>query len=150
MWTDDDRPSHSPEACAQLIDRFLVEPDELLRVIAPEGAHSPEAKRELVELFGRALWDVFSQNHTVVDSEGTTYDLGSLRGSAAFIADAVDRAYPHIDDAHGYLDFYMGTTPGEERADLRAVYRWIFAGLKDAGCRWTWWTSADDCRTMMS
>jgi len=136
MWSDHDRLSHSPEACARLLDRFLLPPDELRRILTPEATHSPDANRAILGLLGRALWDVFSQNHTVLDAEGRAYDLGSFRASAVLIADAIDCAYSHPAGAHDYLDFYMGTTMGEEAIDLRAVYRWIFSGLKEAGCYW--------------
>lgn len=84
----------------------------------------------------RALWDVFSQNHSVVDRDGAPYDLGSFRASAAFIAEAVHRRYPQLGRRYGYLDFYMGTALCGHRADLRPVYRWIFKRLKEEGCDW--------------
>lgn len=197
MWRDDDRPSHSQEACAQLLNRFLLAPQELLHAFTPEGwerspllrifhptpeqlraeaermrrnlaelwgrskpddtesrGHEPQEprepgepeepaaprtvkpEREVVELLGCALWDVFSDNHTVVDAEGKAYDLGSFRASGGFIAEAINRRYPGLGARYDYIDFYMGTALCADRADLRPVYRWIFTRLKEASCDW--------------
>ncbi|MBI4546280.1 MAG: hypothetical protein HY703_13885 [Gemmatimonadetes bacterium] len=194
MWPVEDRPSHSQEACAELLHRFLLDPGELLEALAPGGwerspllrifhptaeqlraeresmrrnlaalsgrpepaveeeAEAEEAvaeaepngatgdaiapEREIVDLLGRALWDVFSQNHAVIDAGGREFNLGSFRGSAGFIADSLNRRYAGLGVGYDYLDFYMGTTLGADRADLRPLYRWIFARLKEAGCRW--------------
>lgn len=203
MWHDD-RPRHSDAECQRLLDRFLLSPEALLAVLAPQGWHlSPlrlafhptpeqvaeetermranldrlqrllsrgtperaegaprhfreeaqgeamedasderapaprpdEPEREIVELVGTALWDVFSDNHTVVDPDGVAFDLGSFRGSAGFIAESIDRRYAEL-AGHGYLDFYMGSLWLAERADLRPVYRWIFQTLHAEGCDW--------------
>jgi hypothetical protein len=95
-----------------------------------------DPQQEVVELLGHALWDVFSNNHTVVDPEGTAYDLGSFRGSAGFIAESINRRYGDLNCQYDYLDFYMGSSWSAGRADLQPVYRWIFGRLKDAGCSW--------------
>lgn len=102
----------------------------------PPGSDRPDPWREVVELVGSALWDVFSANHSVVDREGRVCDLGSFRGAAGRIADAIDRRYPELDRTYGYLDFYMGTALVSGRADLRPVYRWIFDRLRGQG--WDW------------
>ncbi len=47
----------------------------------------------MLEFIGMALWDVFSQNHKVIDAAGTAYDLGSFRASAGFIAESINRRY---------------------------------------------------------
>ncbi|MGH7565181.1 MAG: hypothetical protein ACREK5_12280 [Gemmatimonadota bacterium] len=95
-----------------------------------------EPEREVVELVGMALWDIFSDNHSVVDGEGTVYDLGSFRGSGALIAEAIEECYPTLGARYGYLDFFMGTTLVRQRAGLLPVYRWIFEHLKETGCDW--------------
>lgn len=95
-----------------------------------------EPEREVVELLGRTLWDIFSDNHTVVDSRGVAYDLGSFRGSGGFIAEALNERYPRSGGRYDYLDFYMGSALMGGRADLGPVYRWIFSRLRAAGCDW--------------
>lgn len=95
-----------------------------------------EPEREVVELVGGALWDIFSNNHTVIDRQGSAYDLGSFRASAAVIAETINRRYPLRQAAYDYLDFYMGTALRGGRADLRPVYRWIFGRLREANCDW--------------
>lgn len=94
-----------------------------------------DPEREAVDLVVRALWDVFSDNHTVFDEDGA-YDLGSFRGSAGFLAEEANARYRGLGGRRDYLDVYMGTIWMNRRADLRPVYRWIFAGLRAAGCDW--------------
>ena len=126
---------HGDRDCAELLERFLLEPQELRACLA--SAVSPQDDgRAIVERLGDVLWDVFSNNHTVTDSEGRPYDLGSFRGSAGFIAEVLNRRYPGL-GGWGYLDFYMGSL-GADRDELRHVYAWIFRGLAAAGCQWTY------------
>src|SRR5262249_22500500 len=40
-----------------------------------------EAAREIPELVGQCLWDIFSDNHEVVGPDGRLLDLGSFRAS---------------------------------------------------------------------
>lgn len=89
-----------------------------------------------LELLGRALWDVFSSNHAVVDPDGRPCDLGSFRSSAGFIAEAVNRRFPELDRKLGYLDVYMGASLVGNRERLLPVYRWIFERLRERGCDW--------------
>ena len=51
----------------------------------PQGAE--DELEEFAELVGMCLWDIFSDNHDVLDSDGRLVDLGSFRGSASTIAD---------------------------------------------------------------
>lgn len=123
------------EACDELIG-------ELLRMAHrdPDGCglegldDAPPSRR--VELLGRALWDVFSRNHTVVGPEGRPCDLGSFRASAGFIADAANRLHPPPGRKYGYLDFYMGAALVQDGDRLLPVYRWIFERLQERGCDW--------------
>ena len=92
--------------------------------------------REVVELLGRVIWDVFSNNHTVVDDHGNDCNLGSFRGTAGFIADEIVARYSHLSDRYDYLDFYLGSSLSAQRADLTPVYRWVFGVLLNAGCQW--------------
>ncbi|MCY3017568.1 MAG: hypothetical protein NTW87_00855 [Planctomycetota bacterium] len=93
-----------------------------------------EAGREVRELVGRCLWDVFSDNHEVLGPEGRAVDIGSFRGAGAFIADCLNRqtGEPRYD----YMDFYMGTLWLNQRADLTPVYRMIFRRLQQQQCDW--------------
>lgn len=96
---------------------------------------APDPEREVVELLGLALWDIFSDGHSVIDAEGRVHDLGSFRGSAGFIAEVIEERYPAF-GRRDYIDFYMGTVLVGHRADLRPVYRWIFDRLRVAGRDW--------------
>lgn len=91
---------------------------------------------QIVLLLGRLLWDVFSDNHAVVDSDGIAYDLGTFRRSGAVIARVINRRYADAPARYGYLDFYLGTRLMQDRQALRPVYRWLFEQLREAGCDW--------------
>jgi hypothetical protein len=105
-----------------------------------------DAIEEPAELLGLCLWDVFSDNHEVIARDGRVVDLGSFRGSAGVIAEFFDRSpnagYDTVEQSWGAWDgfdcmrFYMGTSFVSGRADLRPVYRLIFARLQSLGCRW--------------
>jgi hypothetical protein len=121
--------------------------DEQRKPAESEGGDQPDSdqefeprtsapEREVVDLLGLTLWDVFSNNHEVRDRDGVVYDIGSFRGSAGFLADALDERYTELECSYDYLDFYMGTVHVEGRADLRPVYRWIFGRLLRQGCTW--------------
>ena len=66
-----------------------------------------EVEREVLELVGECLWDVFSDSHEVVAPDGRVLDLGSFRASGGFLADVLNRQSGT--DRYDYIDFYMGT-----------------------------------------
>jgi hypothetical protein len=113
-------------------------PAPTLKAIAKEYEDPPiEAEREIRELVGRCLWDIFSDNHDVVARDARLVDIGSFRGSAGFIADQLNgqtgtRQYD-------YMDFYMGTVWISERTDLTPVYEMIFARLKARRFDWRYY-----------
>lgn len=115
--------------------------------------------RELRELVGRCVWDVFSDNHEVVAAGGRLLDLGSFRAAGGFLADLLNRHMPPStrppiaeDDVQGfldslmnrdpsrydYLDFYLGTVWVADRADLGPVYGLIFRRLRGRGHDWVY------------
>lgn len=123
------------EPCTELIEA-LLENSESIPVpdrVAVGDASEIQAR---LELLGRTLWDVFSNNHTVLDSEGNACDLGSFRGSARFIAEAINRCRPELGRRYDYIDFYMGAALMTDGKRLRPVYRWIFERLADRGFDW--------------
>ena len=93
-----------------------------------------EPDREVRELVGRCLWDVFSDNHDVIAPDGRLVDIGSFRGAGDFIAELLDRerGERHYD----YMDFYLGTIGVSRRADLTPVYAMIFRRLARHGFEW--------------
>jgi hypothetical protein len=125
-----DKPRHSNADCARLVDGLLPDPEALPAIAATDGGRSG-----VIEMLGAALWDIFSDNHQVVDADGVAYDLGSFRGSAGFIAESINRRYDEIPYAYDYMDFYMGGL-GRDRDSLLPLYRWIFAQLRHRRCRW--------------
>ena len=91
-------------------------------------------EREVRELVGQCLWDVFSDSHEVVAADGRLLDLGSFRCSGGFLADVLNREIEARQ--YDYLDFYMGTIWVSQRADLTPVYAMIFRRLKSREHDW--------------
>jgi len=87
------------------------------------------------DVMGMALWDVFSDNHDVVDPDGVAYHLGSFRGSAGTIAEVLNERYD-LGRRYTYIDFYMGASLVENDAPFRPVYEWIFRRLYERDCDW--------------
>ena len=110
-------------------------PEPSLDDIRREWRPAPiEVDREVRELVGRCLWDVFSDNHEVVAPDGRLVDIGSFRGAGDFIADLLNRETGSRQ--YDYMDFYMGTIWVNDRADLTPVYAMIFRRLARHGCDW--------------
>lgn len=95
-----------------------------------------DTEREVRELVGKCLWDIFSDNHDVVGSDGRVVDIGSFRGAGGFIAESINRRTGRHE--YDYLDFYLGTIWIAQRADLTPVYRMIFRRLKARGHDWAY------------
>ena len=67
-------------------------PEPTLEEIVAEHVDSPvEPDRELQELVGRCLWDVFCDNHDVLADDGRMLDLGSMRAGGGFLAEVVNK-----------------------------------------------------------
>lgn len=102
--------------------------------------HQPisiDTGEELTELVGLCLWDVFSDNHEVIATDGRSIDIGSFRGAGAFLDEHLTREEEgwHRDD---YMRFYLGTIWISRRADLAPVYAMIFRRLKATGADWVY------------
>ena len=125
------------------IQRFLPperrgeSPEPTMEEIRKSHTEKPvEPEKECWELMAMCLWDVFSENHEVVDAEGRWVDTGSFRGSAGFFADFLNREIG--ESAYDYMDFYMGTIWVAGRADLTLVYALIFRRLRSQGLDWVY------------
>ena len=94
-----------------------------------------DPEREVLDLMGDCLWDVFSDNNDVTGPDSKVYHLGSFRGSGGFLADFLNAHYAP-DYRYDYIDFYMGTLGGSDRANLTPVYEWIFRRLYALDCDW--------------
>ena len=116
-------------------DRRPPTPEPTLQEVRKTYRDPPvEPKRELGELVGRCLWDIFSDNHEVLNSEGRCVHLGSFRGSGGFIADFLNDEIGT--QRYDYMDFYLGTLWVSQRADLAPVYEKIFRRLRAYGLDW--------------
>lgn len=103
--------------------------------VAADFKETPiDPERELRELVGQCLWDIFSDSHEVVAADGRALDLGSFRGSGGFLADVLNRQTGTRQ--YDYIDFYMGTIWIAQRADLTPVYAMIFRRLKSRQLDW--------------
>jgi hypothetical protein len=112
-------------------------PEPTLGEVARDHRIQPfESVREISELVGLCLWDVFSDAHEVFSADGRLLDLGSFRRSGEFLAELLNRQSDanHYD----YLDFYLGTIHVASRADLGPVYRLIFRRLRGRELEWVY------------
>jgi hypothetical protein len=93
-----------------------------------------ETAREVRELVGQCLWDIFSDGHEVTATDGRVLDLDSFRASGGFLAEILNRqtSAEHYD----YLEVYMGTIWVAQRADLTPVYQMIFRRFQGRRLDW--------------
>jgi hypothetical protein len=62
----------------------------LEEVTAQHEETQAEPERECQELVGLCLWDIFSDNHEVIATDGRKVDLGSMRSSGGFLAEVLN------------------------------------------------------------
>jgi len=93
---------------------------------------------ESLKILGLCLWDIFSDNHTVVDIKGKEFEFGSFRSCAGLIARVINGSSQDEDDLFNmdYMEFYMGTIWVQKRGDLQPFYEYIFRILKKENCDW--------------
>jgi len=105
------------------------EPEPTLEEVRATYRDCPvESESEVRELVAMCLWDVFSNEHDVVDRNGRLVHIGSWRGAALFLAEQLNRNTGK--SQYDYMDFYMGSVWVRQRADLTPVYEMIFRRLK--------------------
>ena len=110
-------------------------PEPTLEEVREQWRDEPvDRPREVRELVGRCLWDVFSDNQDVIAHDGRQVDLGSFRGAGDFIAELLNDEVGSRQ--YDYMDFYMGTIWIDDRADLTPVYTMIFRRLARHGYDW--------------
>ena len=116
--------------------KLAPSPAPTLEEIRAEWEERPsETAKEVTNLVGLCLWDVFSDNHDVLAADGRIADIGSFRGAAAFIAEYLHGPNDDLWNMD-YCEFYLGTSWIGGRADLTPVYRMIFRRLKELGADW--------------
>jgi hypothetical protein len=116
-------------------DPHPLPPEPTFDEVARDFRERPvETVREVRELVGQCLWDLFSDGHEVTATDGRVLDLGSFRASGGFLAEILNRqtGAEHYD----YLDFYMGTIWVAQRADLTPVYQMIFRRFQGRRLDW--------------
>ncbi len=99
-------------------------PEPTLAGVTAEHQETPvEPARECQELVGWCLWDVFSDNHEVIDADGRRLHLGSHRSAGGFLAKVVNAQggprptpRPELDEMREQLL----PPPPPDRPDLQA------------------------------
>jgi hypothetical protein len=119
---DETRPPPSEPTVEEFAQNYVADPGE------------PE--REMAELVGLCLWDLFSDNHDVVGPDGRVLHLGSFRYAGGFLAEYLNGRMGTT--RYDYIDFYLGTVWVSQRADLTPVYRMIFRRLRGRGFDWVY------------
>lgn len=79
---------------------------------------------------------IFSGYPEFISEDGKAYDLGSMRGSGAFLAEFITKNFKNHSDNYSYMHFYMGTIWIRDRADLLPFYEYIFKKLNEKNCDW--------------
>lgn len=112
-------------------------PEPTLEEVKASFRETPlEPEREIGELVGQCLWDVFSDNHDVLADVGRVIDIGSFRAAGEFLAERRNEQTGRVN--YDYMDFYLGTSWIAQRADLSPVYRMIFRRLRLHGMDWVY------------
>jgi hypothetical protein len=94
-------------------------PEPTLAEIVAEHAETPiEPERELQELVGRCLWDIFCDNHEVVAEDGGHLDLGSMRSGGGFLAEVLNKQDGPKPEARPEMpDYLMKLMKGDAAQD---------------------------------
>ena len=103
-----------------------------------------DSVEECREIVGRVLWEIFSDNHSVIADDGREIDLGSFRGASSTLAlfDAGDSMADYREDWMDVWDrgdtmrFYMGLAFIEGRTDFGVVYEMVFRRLQKLDVDW--------------
>jgi hypothetical protein len=108
------------------------------RIIPDSGEDREATERNIRELVGRCLWDIFSNQHEVIATDGRLIDLGSFRAAGEFLADRLNRWTDRRE--YDYMNFYLGTSApwAQPEGDLTPVYELIFRRLKRGGLDWVY------------
>lgn len=111
---------------------------ELEKIGEIAGDDPGETARNIGELVGRCVWDVFSDQHDVIAADGRVIHLGSFRGTGEFLAEYLNSRTGRRE--YDYMSFYLGTAaPWAERdGDLMPVYELIFRRLKNRNLDWVY------------
>ncbi len=110
-----------------------------------DSAAPPDALADIAELVGRAAWDIFSDNHTVLSPDRREAVLGSFRSSSSFLdafhAHATDARPPEFEGNDrafhgGSMTYYMGLSLISRRTDFTPLYVALFTRLRRLDCDW--------------
>ena len=98
-------------------------PEPTLDEIAAEHVETPiEPQRELQELVGRCLWDIFCDNHDVLAEDGRRLDLGSMRAGGGFLAEVLNKQDGPKPAARPEMpEFLMKMMTGEAQKDEKTA-----------------------------
>ena len=125
-------------------DSEPLEPPTFEESYAEFEATLVDPAEECRDIVGRVLWEIFSDNHSVIAADGREIDLGSFRGASSTLAlfDAGDSMADYREDWMDVWDqgdtirFYMGLAFFEGRTDFGVVYEMVFRRLQKLGVDW--------------
>ncbi len=135
LYESMNRLADNRRADSSSIDRLTVPSVDEIRQKEAETPELVAPLFELLDVYGGCIWSVFSNNHEVIDREGTVYDLGSFRGTGSFLADFIEQQYPDA-PSFTYMSFYCADLFIERRADVTPVYELIFKRLAEQEFDW--------------
>ena len=102
-------------------------PEPTLEEIVAEHEATPfETERELQELVGLCLWDIFSDNHEVTAADGRLWDLGSMRASGGFLAEVLNsqggpKPLPRPSPEGFLSEMFMKNGGGEQQSEMMKI-----------------------------
>ncbi len=102
----------------------------------PEDLSGIHPIGEFRYLLAIAVYEIFSNNHQVLDESLKEYDMGSLRGSGRFLSEFLNMFYPEGIKVYDYMDFYYTFPFIAHRSDLSPLFEFIFEKLKKRGMEW--------------
>lgn len=123
-------------------DAPLKRPPTLEEVRAEYKETPVRPEEECRDIVGCVLWEIFSDNHSVIADDGREVDLGSFRGTSSTL-DAFDRGaaadsgdWMDVWDRGDHMRFYCGLAFIAGRTDYRLVYEMVFRRLCALGADW--------------
>ena len=138
------RKGRSKPSDLPLEDPELFEPLTFEELSAELEETLVDPVEECRDIVGRVLWEIFSDNHSVIADDGREIDLGSFRGASSTLAlfvagdSMADYREDWMDvwDRGDSMSFYMGLAFIEGRTDFGVVYEMVFRRLQKLDVDW--------------
>ena len=121
----------------ETLDKTFDLVKQIFYELSPKDAlFSPDWDKSPIYVIGVAIWDIFSNNHKVINADNRIHDLGSWRVSGDHIAEIIETEFK-TEPFYDYMDFYKGSIYQlSKEVELQPIYQGIFEILKQNGCDW--------------